>query len=59
MTLTAMLVLYTSKLVEIFEVCDDFIKNLEQAPSDVGDFGYLPSQSKMSKSEIMYILAWA
>lgn len=50
-----MLILNNSKLVEIFVTCDDFVKNLEQAPNYAQDFGFLPQRCRMSKSEIMTI----
>lgn len=50
-----MLILNTSKLVEIFVACDDFIINLEQAPNYAEDFGFLAPDTGLAKSEIMTI----
>jgi hypothetical protein len=50
-----MLILSSSKLVEIFVGCDDFVKNLEQYPNSAEEFGYLPPTMALSKSEIMTI----
>ena len=48
-----MLILNSTKLVEIFMEVDDFVKNLEKSPIYEGCFGFMPQDSKMSKSEIM------
>jgi hypothetical protein len=50
-----MLILNTSKLVEIFVACDDFVKNIEQAPHYAEDFGFLAHDTGLAKSEIMTI----
>lgn len=50
-----MLILNSSKLVEIFVEIDDFVQKLEEAPIYAETFGYLPTGSAMSKSEIMTI----
>jgi Transposase DDE domain len=50
-----MLILRTSKLVEIFVETDDFVKNLEKSPIYAEIFGHLPVGSAMSKSELMTI----
>lgn len=50
-----MLILNTTKLTEIFIEVDDFIKNLEKESLYDEIFGFLPAQTRMSKSELITI----